>query len=159
MRCMNEVQGQESSPEKAEGVRKEDMFEARVRQRRRTLVKLAVDVISSSRIRSHITMRREKSALLANRKVSICIDGNMLRGCLTLSLAPVRMSPSVELLKSIVEEFATEEVPPVVRAYTTRTTGIRNVTRALATVVTWPCENPYESRHVVHMNTRYVQIY
>jgi hypothetical protein len=117
MRCMHEVQGQEPCPEKAEEVREEDLFEYRVRQRRRTLVQLAVDVITSSRIRSRITMRRAKDALLANREVSICIDSNMLRGCLTLSLAPVRMSPTVPVLTSIVEQFAREEVLPVVQAY------------------------------------------
>jgi hypothetical protein len=62
-------------------------------------------------------MSRSNNALLANRVVSICIDSSVSCGCLTLSLAPVRMDPSARLLTTLVEEFAREEIVPVVQAY------------------------------------------
>jgi hypothetical protein len=64
-----------------------------------------------------MTRSNKNNALLANREVSICIDSSVLCGSLTLSLAPVRMSPTFQVLTSVVEQFAEEEIAPVVRAY------------------------------------------
>jgi hypothetical protein len=57
------------------------------------------------------------STLLANREVSICIDSHMLSASLVLSLASVRLKPQLEVLTSVVERFAKQEVSPIVQIY------------------------------------------
>jgi hypothetical protein len=61
--------------------------------------------------------RKEKPDLLANPQVKVRIDDSMLGNAITLSLASVRMKPSVELLTRVVGLFAKEKIVPVIQAY------------------------------------------
>jgi hypothetical protein len=63
-----------------------------------------------------IKMPSSQSTRLASRIVSISVDDAMLSGDLTLSLAYLRLEPSVDLLTELVARFTQEEVMPHVQA-------------------------------------------